>query len=64
MKTKEGVSRRFPRWPGCGGTVVVDVVLQHLVLQDATELREGLQVDDVDDEGPQEVVQRQAQLLQ
>ena len=42
----------------------MDVVLQHLVLQDATELREGLQVDDVDDEGPQEVVQRQAQLLQ
>lgn len=45
-------------------TVVVDVVLQHLVLQDAAQLRQGFQVDNVDDERPQDVVQGQAQLLQ
>lgn len=45
-------------------TVVVDVVLQHLILEDATELRQGLQVDNVDDEWPQDVVKRQTQLLQ
>lgn len=45
-------------------TVVVDVVLQHLILEDATELWQGLQVDNVDDEWPQDVVKRQTQLLQ
>lgn len=51
------LSRRKP-------TVVVDVVLQHLVLQDAAQLGQGFQVDDVDDQRPQDVVQGQAQLLQ
>lgn len=45
-------------------TVVVDVVLQHLVLEDAAQLGQRFQVDDVDDERPQDVVQGQAQLLQ
>lgn len=45
-------------------TVIVDVVLQHLILEDAAELGQGFQVDDVDYERPQNVVQGQAQLLQ
>lgn len=40
-------------------TVVMNVVLQHLVLKDAAELREGFQVDDVDDERPEDVIQGQ-----
>ena len=32
-------------WP----TVVMNVVFQHLILEDAAELRQGFQVDDVDD---------------
>lgn len=40
------------------------MILQHLILEDAAELGQRLQVDDVDDERPQDIVQRQAQLLQ
>lgn len=45
-------------------TVVQDVILQHLVLQDATELRQRLQMDHMDDQRPQEVIQGQAEFLQ
>lgn len=42
----------------------MDVILQHLILEDAAELGQGFQVDDVDDERPQDIVQGHAQLLQ
>lgn len=42
----------------------MDVVLQHLVLEDPTQFGQRLQMNHVDDERPQHVIQRQAQLLQ
>lgn len=42
----------------------MDVILQHLILEDAAELGQSFQVDDVDDERPQDIVQGHAQLLQ
>lgn len=43
------LSRQVRISEGRQPTVVVNVVLQHLVLQDTAELRQGFQVDDVDD---------------
>lgn len=40
-------------------TVVMNMVFQHLILEDTAELRQGLQVDDVDDERPEDIIQGQ-----
>lgn len=45
-------------------TVVLHVVLQHLVLQDPTELRERLQMNHMDDQRSQNIIQRQTEFLQ
>lgn len=45
-------------------TVVLNMVFEHLVLQNAAELWQGFQMNDVDDERPQDIVQRQTQILQ
>lgn len=38
----------------------MNVVIQHFILEDATELRQGFQVEDVDDERPEDIIQGQA----
>lgn len=35
----------------------MDMVLQHLILEDATELRKSFQVDNVDNHGPENIIQ-------
>lgn len=42
----------------------MDVVFQHLILEDAAEFGQGFQVDDVNDKRPEDVIQGQTQLLQ
>lgn len=37
-------------------TIVVNMVFKHLILQDAAELRQGFQVDDVDNERSEDII--------
>lgn len=41
----------------------MNMVFQHLILENAAELRQSFQVDDVDDKWPEDIVQGHTQLL-
>lgn len=45
-------------------TIILNMIFQHLILEDATELRQGFQVDDVNYQRPEDIIQGQTQLLQ